>query len=66
MTYSYVFPLVNGQVAARWPRSEPTNRRNAHFRAYFRAHFQRVDSTKPTMIKPKPTPMFHTPMPWIG
>ncbi len=57
MTYSGVFPLVNGQVAGRLPSGNQWSRR---------VYFQRVDSTKPTMISPKPIPMFHAPMAPIG
>ena len=63
MTYTRVFPQV-GRPFTRLPPS-------VHLPAAGDAdgpggYFQRVESTKPRMMKPKPMPMFHRWMAPIG
>ena len=60
MTYTGVFPLVERGFTG-WTRARCRGRLTLA-----RGYFQRVDRPKPTMMKPKPIAMFHSPMLPIG
>ena len=59
MTYTSVFPLVSGG-------SPGGHVLDVSRSPVARGYFQRVDRPKPTMMKPKPIAMFHSPMLPIG